>query len=31
MLLNAESKGRFFLGHIRNRFTFERMAKLRVA
>ena len=31
MFLNAESKGRFFLAHIRNRFPFERMAKLRVA
>jgi hypothetical protein len=30
-LLDAESHGRFFLGHIRNRFRYERMAKLRAA
>ena len=29
--LSAESKGRFFLSHIRNHFRYERMAKLRVA
>jgi hypothetical protein len=27
----AESKGRHFLGHIRNCFPYERMAKLKVA
>jgi hypothetical protein len=30
-LLDAESPGRFFLGHIRNRFRYERMPKLRAA
>ena len=29
--LDAGSHGRFFLGHIRNRFRYERMAKLRAA
>jgi KTSC domain-containing protein len=29
--LNAESRGRYFLAHIRDRFRYERMAKLRVA
>jgi hypothetical protein len=29
--LNAESRGRFFLAHIRDRFRFERMAKLKAA
>jgi hypothetical protein len=29
--LDAESRGRFFLAHIRNHFRFERMAKLRAA
>jgi len=29
--LDAESRGRFFLAHIRDRFPFERMAKLRAA
>ena len=29
--LNAESRGRFFLAHIRDRFRFERMAKLNAA
>ena len=29
--LNAESRGRYFLSHIRDRFHHERMAKLRVA
>lgn len=29
--LNAESKGRFFLAHIRGRFRYERMEKLRAA
>ena len=29
--LNAESRGRYFLSHIRDRFRHERMAKLRVA
>lgn len=29
--LNAESKGRYFLSNIRNYFSYERMAKLRVA
>ena len=29
--LSAESKGRFFLSHIRDHFRYERMAKLRVA
>ena len=29
--LSAESKGRFFLAHIRDRFPFERMAKLHAA
>ena len=30
-LLGAESKGRFFLAHIRGHFRYERMAKLRAA
>lgn len=30
-LLRAESKGRFFRSHIRGRFRYERMAKLRAA
>jgi len=29
--LNADSKGRFFLAHIRDHFRYERMAKLRAA
>ena len=29
--LDAESRGRFFLAHIRDRFRFERMAKLKAA
>jgi hypothetical protein len=29
--LAAESRGRYFLSHIRDRFQFERLAKLRVA
>ena len=29
--LNAESRGRFFLAHIRDRFRYERMAKLHAA
>ena len=29
--LDAESRGRFFLAHIRDRFHFERMAKLKAA
>jgi hypothetical protein len=29
--LDAESRGRFFLAHIRDRFRYERMAKLRAA
>ena len=29
--LDAESRGRFFLAHIRGQFPFERMAKLRAA
>jgi hypothetical protein len=29
--LHAESRGRFFLAHIRDRFRFERMAKLKAA
>ena len=29
--VSAESKGRFFLSHIRDHFRYERMAKLRVA
>jgi hypothetical protein len=29
--LNAESHGKYFLSHIRHRFRFERLAKLRVA
>jgi hypothetical protein len=29
--LDAESRGRFFLAHIRDRFRFERMAKLEAA
>ena len=28
---NAESKGRYFLGNIRNCFSYERLAKLQVA
>lgn len=28
--LGAESKGRYFLSNIRNRFRYERMAKLRL-
>jgi hypothetical protein len=31
LFLTAESKGHFFLEHIRNSFPFERLAKLRVA
>jgi hypothetical protein len=30
-LLDAESRGRYFLNHIRNRFRYERLAKLRAA
>ncbi len=30
-LLNAESRGKYFLAHIRDQFRYERMAKLRVA
>jgi len=30
-LIDAESRGRFFLAHIRNRFPFERLAKLHAA
>ena len=29
--LNAESRGRHFLTHIRDRFRYERLAKLRIA
>ena len=29
--IDAESRGRFFLAHIRDRFRFERMAKLKAA
>ena len=29
--LSAESKGRFFLAHIRDHFRYERMAKLHAA
>lgn len=29
--LNAESRGRYFLSHIRNHFRFERLAKLQAA
>jgi hypothetical protein len=29
--LDVESKGRFFLAHIRERFPFERMARLQAA
>ena len=29
--LSAESRGRFFLAHIRDRFRYERMAKLHAA
>ena len=29
--LGAESKGRFFLAHIRDHFPFERLAKLHAA
>ena len=29
--LDAESRGRFFLAHIRDHFRFERMAKLHAA
>jgi hypothetical protein len=30
-LLDAESRGRYFLSHIRNHFRYERLAKLRAA
>ena len=30
-LLAAESRGRYFLAHIRNQFRYERMARLRAA
>ena len=30
-LLDAESRGRFFLAHIRDHFRYERMAKLHAA
>jgi hypothetical protein len=30
-LLNAESHGRYFLSHIRDRFRYERLAKLQTA
>ena len=30
-LLNAESRGRYFLSHIRNQFPYERLAKLQAA
>jgi hypothetical protein len=30
-LLNAESRGRYFLSHIRNQFRYERLAKLQAA
>ena len=29
--LGAESRGRYFLSHIRNHFPYERLAKLRAA
>ena len=29
--LDAESKGRYFLSHIRNQFRYERLAKLQAA
>ena len=29
--LSAESRGRFFLAHIRDKYRYERMAKLRAA
>jgi hypothetical protein len=29
--LNAESRGRYFLNHIRNHFRYERLAKLQAA
>ena len=29
--LQAESQGRYFLAHIRNRFRYERLARLRAA
>jgi hypothetical protein len=29
--LDAESRGRYFLSHIRNQFRYERLAKLRAA
>ncbi len=29
--LDADSKGRFYLAHIRDRFAFERLAKLHAA
>jgi hypothetical protein len=29
--LNAESRGRYFLSHIRNQFRYERMARLKAA
>lgn len=29
--LHADSRGRFFLAHIRGRFRYERLAKLRAA
>jgi hypothetical protein len=29
--LNAASRGRYFLSHIRDHFRYERMAKLRIA
>ena len=31
VFLDAESRGRFFLAHIRDRFPFERLAKLHAA
>jgi hypothetical protein len=30
-LVAAESRGRYFLAHIRNQFRYERMARLRAA
>jgi hypothetical protein len=30
-LLNAESRGRYFLSHIRNQFPYERLAKHQAA
>jgi hypothetical protein len=30
-LLDAESRGRYFLSHIRNQFRYERLAKLHAA